>query len=82
VVFEHQRPELWEIVALMVRSRLDRMWGAGLLTGNKAGSEYEVQCNAELNPPEVRNKGQIHVRVMIRPISTTESIIVELRLGA
>lgn len=82
VVFEQQRPELWEIVARMVRSRLDRMWGAGLLTGDKAGLEYEVQCDAELNPPEVRNRGEVHVRVHIRPISTAESIVVELRLGA
>ncbi|MEZ4234719.1 MAG: phage tail sheath subtilisin-like domain-containing protein [Myxococcota bacterium] len=81
VVFEQQRPELWEIVSRMVRSRLDRMWGAGLLTGDKAGLEYEVQCDEELNPPEVRDAGQVHVRVMIRPISTAESIVVELRLG-
>ncbi|MEQ1503288.1 MAG: phage tail sheath C-terminal domain-containing protein [Myxococcota bacterium] len=82
VVFEQQRPELWETVARMVRSRLDRMWGAGLLTGDKAGLEYEVQCDAETNPPEVREKGQVNVKVLIRPISTTESIVVELRLGA
>lgn len=82
VVFEHQRPELWEIVGRMVRSRLDLMWGAGLLTGDKAGLEYEVICNAELNPPEVREAGQVHVQVKIRPISTTESIVIELRLGS
>jgi hypothetical protein len=82
VVFEHQRPELWEIVARIVRSRLESMWSAGLLTGDKAGLEYEVQCDAELNPPEVRDAGQVHVRVLIRPISTTETIVVELRLGS
>lgn len=81
VVFEQQRPELWEIVARIVRSRLDVMWSAGLLTGDKAGLEYEVQCDAELNPPEVRDAGQVHVKVLIRPISATETIVVELRLG-
>jgi len=58
------------------------MWGAGLLTGDKAGLEYDVKCDAEINPPEVRNSGQVHVRVQIRPISTAESIVVELRLGS
>lgn len=82
VVFEQQRPELWEIVARIVRSRLDSMWTAGLLTGDKAGMEYEVQCDSELNPPEVRDSGQVHVKVLIRPISTTETIVVELRLGS
>jgi hypothetical protein len=81
VVFEHQRPELWETVIRMVSSRLDQMWGAGMLTGDKAGAEYEVQCDAETNPPAVRDAGQINVLVKIRPISTTETIVVELRLG-
>jgi hypothetical protein len=82
VVFENQRPELWDIVSRIVRARLDQLWGAGLLTGNEAGAEYLVQCDRELNPPEVRDAGQIHVKVMIRPISTTENIVVDLRLGS
>ncbi len=82
VVFETQRPELWEIVARTVRTRLDQMWTAGLLTGEQAGTDYEVTCDAELNPPEVRDAGQVNVRVLMRPISTTEFIVVELRLGS
>lgn len=82
VVFEQQRPELWQIVERMVRSRLDQLWGAGLLAGSKAGSDYLVQCDAELNPPEVRDAGQVNVRVLLTPISTTEHVVVELRLGA
>ena len=81
VVFENQRPELWEIVARTVRGRLDQMWDTGLLTGNQAGSEYEVQCDAETNPLEVREAGQIHVRVTLRPVTTAEFIVVDLRLG-
>jgi hypothetical protein len=82
VVFETQRPELWELVTRRVRTRLDQMWSSGLLTGEQAGSEYAVQCDAELNPPEVRDAGQVNVKVLMRPISTTEFIIVELRLGS
>jgi hypothetical protein len=82
VVFENQRPELWRIVERTVSGRLDMVWSAGLLTGDKAGLDYEVQCNSELNPPEVRNAGQINVRIMMRPISTAEFIVVELRLGS
>ncbi len=82
VVFEHQRPELWEIIKRQVRTRLDMLWGAGLLTGEKAGLEYEVQCDGQLNPVEVRDAGQVNVRVLIRPIQTAEYIVVELRLGS
>jgi phage tail sheath protein FI len=81
VVFEHQRPELWETVSRMVHSRLDGYWNAGLLTGETAGSDYLVQCDEELNPPKVRDAGQVHFRVVLRPISATEFIEVELQLG-
>lgn len=81
VVFEHQRPELWETVARMVRSRLDAYWSAGLLSGESRGEEYLVQCDAELNPPAVRDAGQVHVKVMLRPTTATEFIEVELQLG-
>lgn len=81
VVFENQRPELWEIIRRMVGSRLDMMWSAGLLTGDQARSEYEVLCDAELNPPEVRDAGQVNVKVLLRPISTAEFIVVDLKLG-
>lgn len=82
VVFENQRAELWSIVTRMVKNRLDQFWGAGLLSGSQAGSEYLVQCDREINPPEVVDAGQVNVKVVIRPIATTESIVVELRLGS
>jgi Phage tail sheath C-terminal domain len=82
VVFENQRPELWSIMTRMVRSRLDQFWGAGLLSGSQAGSEYMVQCDREINPPEVVDAGQVNVKIVLRPVATTESIVVELRLGS
>jgi hypothetical protein len=58
------------------------MWGSGLLTGPRAGDEYLVQCDEETNPLEERNAGLVQVKVVLRPIGTTEYIVVELRLGA
>ncbi len=81
LVFENQSPQLWSILERMVTSRLDNYWGAGLLSGDQAGSEYSVQCDAETNPPRVVEAGQIHARVVLRPISTAEFIVVDLRLG-
>lgn len=81
LVFENQRPELWGMVTRIVSSRLDQMWQAGLLAGERAGSQYLVKCDAELNPQEVRDAGQINIQVQLRPVSTTEYIVVDLRLG-
>ena len=81
VIFENQRPQLWDIVRRTVSGRLGQLWNAGLLTGDKAGSDYLVQCDKETNPPEIVDAGQVHVRVQVRPISTTEYVVVDLRLG-
>lgn len=81
-VFENQSPELWSIVTRIIRGRLDQLWSSGLLTGSTAGQDYLVRCDAETNPPELRDAGQINVMIRLRPISTAEYIHVELRLGA
>lgn len=81
-VFENQTPELWSTITRIIRGRLDQLWSAGLLTGDTAGQQYLVQCDEETNPPMVRDAGQINVRIRLKPISTTEYIMVELRLGA
>jgi hypothetical protein len=81
-VFENQTPELWGTITRIVRGRLDELWGAGLLTGEVAGQDYLVQCDEQTNPPALRDLGQVSVRIRLRPISTTEYILVELRLGS
>lgn len=80
VVFEHQRPELWEVVTRSVRSRLEAMWAAGLLSGARSQDGTFVRCDAELNPPAVRERGEIRVSVVLRPVTTTEHIVVDLNL--
>jgi len=81
-VFENQTPELWSTITRIVRGRLDQLWSSGLLTGEVAGQEYLVQCDGQTNPPALRDAGQVNVMIRLRPISTTEFIVVELRLGA
>ncbi|MEN0061708.1 MAG: phage tail sheath subtilisin-like domain-containing protein [Myxococcota bacterium] len=81
LVFERQRPELWQLVERTVRVRLDEVWSGGMLTESDDGLQYLVRCDDELNPPEVRDAGQVHAQVRLRPVGTTEQIIVDLRLG-
>ncbi len=80
VVFEHQRPELWEVITRTVRARLDALWAAGLLAGARSADETLVRCDAELNPQAVRDAGEVRVVVLLRPVTTTEQIVVDLTL--
>ncbi len=81
VVFERNSANIWKILERDVRARLDEFWEKGMLTGKAAGKDYEVRCDAETNPKAEREAGRLNVMVRLRPITTTEHITIDLRLG-
>jgi uncharacterized protein len=81
VVFETNNETLWNIIERDVRFRLREFWEAGLLTGSTSGQDYNVICDRSLNPPELRDAGQVNVEVRIQPVGTTEQIVIDLRIG-
>ena len=80
-VFEINNQNLWAVLQRDVRHRLSQFWSAGLLAGGKDGEEYNVKCDAEINPPAERDAGQVNVQVLLKPIGTTEQIRIDLRIG-
>ncbi len=80
-VFETNEPGLWKILERDVLVRLREFWEAGLISGTRALPEYSVRCDAETNPMELRDAGGLSVEVRMRPVGTTESILVDLRIG-
>ncbi len=81
-VFETNDTGLWRVLERDVMVRLDQFWSAGLLGGTRAQEEYSVECNGATNPVEARNAGQLNVLILLKPVSTTERILIDLRLGA
>ena len=81
-VFENNNHGLWKVLERVITYRLQQCGEGGLLTGSEDGNDYIVQCDSETNRKEIVNAGQVHVRVWIRPVSTTERILVDLRLGS
>lgn len=80
-VFEPNELSLWKVVERNIISRLDQLWNAGLLSGTRALEEYSVECNSATNPLAVRDRGELHIQVKLRPVGTTEQILIELQLG-
>jgi phage tail sheath protein FI len=80
VVFEQNDPRIWKSLERDVRVRLDQFWSGGLLTGKRAGSDYQVICNEESNSKRDRESGVMNVWVDLRPVGTTEHVRIELRL--
>jgi hypothetical protein len=80
-VFEVNDGSLWKILERDVLVRMNEFWNAGLISGTRSRKEFSVQCDEETNPLEARNSGILNVQVSLRPVGTTERILIDLRLG-
>ena len=81
-VFETNNPHLWDVLDRDIRYRLEEFWRGGLLSGDAAGEEYAVLCDHSNNPRETLDAGQVNVAVQLRPVGTTEQILIDLQLGS
>jgi len=75
VVFEPNDAELWGRIRRDISAFLTRVWRDGALFGNNPDEAFYVKCDAELNPPEVRDVGQLIVEIGIAPVKPAEFVI-------
>lgn len=74
-VFEPNDPALWGRVRRDVGAFLKMVWRTGALFGTSPEQAYYVKCDAETNPPEARDLGQLLVEVGIAPVKPAEFVI-------
>jgi phage tail sheath protein FI len=75
VVFEPNDEDLWARVRRDVRSFLTLVWRTGALFGTTPEQAFYVKCDAETNPPEVRDVGQMIVEIGLAPVKPAEFVI-------
>jgi phage tail sheath protein FI len=75
VVFEPNDSTLWAKVRRDVTSFLRGVWRSGALFGNTPEQAFYVKCDEELNPPEVRDLGQLIIEVGMCPTKPAEFVI-------
>jgi len=78
VVFEPNSPELWARVRRSVTAFLTMVWRSGALFGATPEEAFFVQCDQETNPPEVRDAGQLIVKIGVAVVKPAEFVIFEL----
>ena len=74
-VFEPNDIELWLKITRDITLFLNRVWGTGALFGATAAASFFVKCDAETNPPEVIDAGQVICEVGIAPTKPAEFVI-------
>lgn len=81
-LFEPNDPRLWLRINRDVTAFLDDLHRRGALQGATPADAYFVKCDAETNPPRVRDAGQVVTEIGIAPSSPREFLVVRLIHGA
>jgi phage tail sheath protein FI len=75
VVFEPNTPALWQKINRNVTAFLTNVWRGGALFGNTPQEAFYVKCDAETNPPELRELGQIVTEIGVAIVRPAEFVI-------
>jgi phage tail sheath protein FI len=75
VVFEPNAPDLWAKIVRNVTAFLTVVWRNGALFGASPAEAFFVKCDAETNPPEVRDLGQVITEIGVAVVKPAEFVI-------
>jgi phage tail sheath protein FI len=75
VVFEPNSPALWQKITRNVTAFLTSVWRDGALFGTTAAEAFYVKCDAETNPPELRDLGQVVTEIGVAIVRPAEFVI-------
>ena len=75
IVFEPNEPRLWGRIQRDVGFFLRSVWRDGALFGLNPSEAYYVKCDAETNPPDVVDAGQLIVEIGIAPVKPAEFVV-------
>jgi hypothetical protein len=75
VVFEPNDMDLWERISRNITAFLMTQWRAGALFGATAEQAFYVKCDAETNPPETIDAGQVITEIGMAPVKPAEFVV-------
>jgi len=77
--FEPNVPALWSRIQRELTAYLRDLWRAGALQGTDEREAFFVKCDAELNPPDARERGELFTRIGLAPTVPAEFIVVSVQ---
>jgi phage tail sheath protein FI len=75
VVFEPNDEALWSRIRRDISAFLTMVWRSGALFGATPAEAFFVKCDAETNPPPVRDLGQVVIEIGLAPVKPAEFVI-------
>ncbi|MUN61962.1 phage tail sheath family protein [Kocuria sediminis] len=77
-VFEPNDPALWARIRRTISAFLTNEWRKGALFGTTPGEAFFVKCDAETNPAEGIDAGQVVCQVGVAPVKPAEFVVFQL----
>jgi len=74
-VFEPNTPALWAKITRNVTAFLTALWRSGALFGTTPQEAFFVKCDAETNPPNLRELGQVVTEIGVSIVRPAEFVI-------
>ena len=74
-VFEPNTPALWAKITRNVTAFLTALWRSGALFGTTPQEAFFVKCDAETNPPDQRELGQVVTEIGVSIVRPAEFVI-------
>ena len=78
LVFEPNTPPLWDRARDRLGSYCYELFARGALKGRDPAEAFFVKCDAEINPLEARDAGQLICEVGLAPLTPAEFIVVRI----
>jgi hypothetical protein len=79
VVFEPNRPALWQRIIRSVSGFLLNEWRAGALFGETPKQAFFVRCDKETNPPEEIEAGKVITEIGVAIVRPAEFVIFRIQ---
>lgn len=81
-VFEPNDQNLWAKIKLNITAFLTTVWRSGALFGSTPEEAFYVKCDAETDPPELRELGQVVTEIGVAVVRPAEFVIFRIEVAA
>lgn len=81
VVFEPNTPDVWSRIVRELTMYFTELVERGALASRNRAEAFYVKCDAEINPPELRETGHVVIEIGLAPAASLEFIVVRLIHG-
>lgn len=75
VVFEPNSSVTRQSVAVAIGTLLERLWRAGILSGDRPAAAFRVKCDADNNPDDATARGELLAEIAVAPANPFEFVV-------